>query len=122
MIAPTSGLGKALNSLAPDTRLTIMIGTGDFTLAQLRTALAYDEGERMLSTAEASALLGYSRSWWAEQAGAGRVHGAYRTGDNAPWRLPAASCRQHLARLQSEGRPKQPGRKRRGPWGANGNG
>lgn len=58
-----------------------------------------DAGPEVVTTVQASRILGKSPEWWADAAKAGHVTGAWREGKGAPWNLPLRACRSHLAGL-----------------------
>lgn len=102
----------ALAYLPDETRISLTIGSGDMTVRELRRAFSATDPHRVLTTGEASELLGYSPDTWREWAP--EVPGAYRDdGERAYWRLPYVGCVEHLRRLKA--RRLKAGR-RRGPW------
>lgn len=102
----------ALRGLPDDARVSVTVGSGDLRVADLRRAFGAVDPHRVLTTGEASQLLGYSADTWREWAP--RIPGAYRDpGERAYWRLPYAACVEHLRRLRAE----RLNRGRRGrPW------
>ena len=61
-------------------------------------ATAAAEAPEILSTVQASAIIGFSHSYWRDKASNGLVEGAFQDGDR--WRLPTASCKKYVAQLQ----------------------
>ena len=103
---------EALAHLPDEMKVGLVLGSGDMTVRDLRRAFSAPDPNRVLTTGEASALLGYSADTWREWAP--DVPGAYRDeGERAYWRLPYVGCVEHLRRLKA--RRLNAGR-RRGPW------
>lgn len=103
-----------LANLPDSTRVSLIVGSGDMTMGELRELLSREEDERVLTTGEASEVFGYSQSQWTTWAADGEIDEAYRDdGDSGYWRLPALGCREHLARLRD---PMNAKRRSRAPW------
>lgn len=95
----------------PDTAsVTLTVAELRRLLSEARTA----DGPEFVSTEQAAALLGKSPEWWQDAARAGRIPGAWQDGDRAPWNLPLAACREHIAALQRRRDIRRGAR--RGPW------
>lgn len=94
---------EAIAALPDDTRLSVTVGSGGMTKAELADALTRS-GPVYITTAEASRRYSRSPRWWCEAAS--DIPGAYK---DRRWRLPVQGCEEHLARLT---RP----RRKRGPW------
>lgn len=106
-------LSLALAALPDDTRCSLVVGSGDLTVAELREAIGKPSEFRVLTTGQAAELLGYSGDTWRAWAASGQVHGCYRDDEGGTWRLPMVECERHLARLQSGALHR---RRKRGPW------
>ena len=70
------------------------------TIGRLRelVATAAAEAPEILSTVQASAIIGFSHSYWRDRAAKGTIEGAFQDGER--WRLPTASCKKYVAGLQ----------------------
>jgi hypothetical protein len=76
--------------------------------------LMAERGPEFMTTVDAARVLGYSPKRWRVWCEGGLVEGAWQDSDNGRWRLPLASARAHLLRLQQSKRaPRKSGR--RGP-------
>lgn len=100
---------EALASLPDDTRISVVVGSGDMTVGEWKAALLASS-PAVVTTQQAAAKWSRTPEWWAERAFAGDIRGAIK--DGGGWRLPVESCREYLASLSV--------RKAgfRGPWGA----
>jgi hypothetical protein len=96
-------IARTIAGLPGETRVALIVGSGDMTLEELATALT-DAGPVYITTAEASRRYSRSPKWWARAARS--IPGAHR---DRHWRLPVRGCEEHLAALI---RP----RRKRGPW------
>jgi hypothetical protein len=96
-------IAETIAGLPGETRVSLIVGSGDMTLEELATALT-DAGPVYITTAEASRRYSRSPKWWARAARS--IPGAHK---DRHWRLPVQGCEEHLARLI---RP----RRKRGPW------
>jgi hypothetical protein len=96
-------IAETIAGLPGETRVSLIVGSGDMTLDELATALT-DAGPVYITTAEASRRYSRSPKWWARAAR--EIPGAHK---DRHWRLPVQGCEEHLARLI---RP----RRKRGPW------
>lgn len=74
-------IAEMIATLPPDTPLSVTVGTGSMTAEDLRRAFVATQKKRLLTTAEASDLFGYSQSQWAKWAAAGEIQGAYQDAD-----------------------------------------
>jgi hypothetical protein len=102
---------RLLAELPDDARVRVTLGEGGIRVGELRKALAAPDPHRVLTTGEASKLLGYSPDTW--RTWASEVPGSYRDeGERGYWRLPYGGCVEHLRRLQAT----RTRRGRRGPW------
>lgn len=75
------------------------------TVGRLRELVRYHTSDppEFLSTVQASQVIGWSRSYWAERAKAGVIEGAFADeGDR--WHLPLTACHAHVQGLQGEHR------------------
>ena len=82
-----------------DDRDTVTVSVG--RLRELVATAAADAPE-ILSTVQASAIIGFSHSYWRDKASNGLVEGAFQDGDR--WRLPTRSCKKYVAQLQAHHR------------------
>jgi hypothetical protein len=96
-------IAETIAGLPGETRVSLIVGSGDMTLDELATALT-DAGPVYITTAEASRRYSRSPKWWARAAK--EIPGAHK---DRHWRLPVRGCEEHLAALI---RP----RRKRGPW------
>lgn len=111
-------LAAALSALPDTTRCSLVVGSGDMTVAELREAIGKPSAFRVLTTGQAAELLGYSGDTWRDWASSGQVRGCYRDdGEGGTWRLPMVECEEHLARLQSGSLHRK---RKRGPWSKEG--
>jgi hypothetical protein len=96
---------EILASLPGETRCSLIVGSGEMTVDELRAALT-SEGPLFLTTAQASERYGWSRKYWAK---VGRdMPGAFTDGQ---WHLPVEGCEAHVAAKAS-----QSTRRKRHPW------
>lgn len=77
------------------------IYTGREVKRMLRDILE-GEGDVVLSTSEASSMLGHSAEWW--RRAAPEIPGSYQPENGGPWSLPLAGYREHLAALRHRGK------------------
>ena len=110
-------VAQALAQLPDDTRISVTVGGGDLTIQDLRRGFSAPN-KLILTTTEASDLLGYSPEMWQKWAKADEVPGAWQDGPGGIWRLPYEGCVRKVRREQEEHAHLQKGRKRRGrgPW------
>lgn len=107
-------MSRSLAALPDDLRCSLIVGSGDMTVGELREMFARPSAFRVLTTGQASEAFGYSGETWRGWADEGRIHGAYRDeGETGAWRLPMLGCEEHLARLQSGTLHRK---RKRGPW------
>lgn len=87
-------MSEALETLPDSMRCSLQIGTGDFTIKDLRDYLARPE---VISTADAHRRWPrYSESTWRKWAREGKLEGAWRDEAGGPWSLPVAGCQAWL--------------------------
>lgn len=59
-----------------------------------------EASDRLLTTGQAAAEIGFSPDTWRAWADDGRIPGAFRD-ESETWRLPLVGCREHVAALRS---------------------
>lgn len=93
------------------------IFTGREVKRMFRELLEAD-GSVMVSTVDASKILGHSPDWW--RRAAPEIPGAFQEADGGPWTLPLGACREHVLRLSKAGklrrRDGERAKRLRGPW------
>lgn len=104
---------SVLASLPDDTHCSVLVGTGDFTLGELRQALARTT-PMFLTTKQAAERWGYSSESWAKWAKEDLLEGAWQDVDGGPWHLPSESCEDHVDHLRQQSAT-QKRRRFRGP-------
>lgn len=71
-------------------------------MKRILRAILEGTGDVVVTTTEASELLGHSPDWWRREAP--EVGGAYQETDGGPWSLPLSGCREHLRRRRKDGK------------------
>lgn len=105
-----------LPELPGDTPCSLIVGSGEWTLDELRARLGDQEPE-FVTTAQAHDLWPiYSRAKWARLAADGEIDGAWQEGEGSPWNLPVPACRAYIKARQAYRSSTKDRRKRRGPW------
>lgn len=94
------------------TRCSLVLGSGDYTVDELRAALAVDSGQRDMTARELAAEFGHSRDWWQDRARAGLLPGAYQSGARGRWYIPRSSATVFLRERRERGAKKT----KRKPW------
>lgn len=95
------GLLASLANLPDDMPCTLTVGTGPYTLGQLKQALAV-EGVVEIGTRQAAGRWGRAPETWALLARNGMIEGAYQDGVGGPWRLPLESCERYIENRRKE--------------------
>ena len=112
----------ALRHLPDDAEITISLRKAD-----LVTALENKGGgPRVMTTAQAARVHGYTPERWRRWAQDGRIEGAYQDAEDGPWHLPRAAVEAHIATLARRGATRRRqtstvvpiGSVPRGPWKA----
>ena len=74
----------------------------------------------VVTTRQASGILGFSTKFWRRMAESGAIEGAWRE-EGGIWRLPLAECRRHLLKRENqkkEFKPRGPQKKAKGAQAA----
>ena len=94
----------------PDMNRKLFTGLDDsdtvtVTVGRLRDLVRYHTTDppEILSTVQASQIVGFSRSYWAQRAKAGDLDGAFAD-EGERWRLPLKACKAHVGRLEAQHR------------------
>lgn len=106
-------LSEALSHLPDDTRCSVVLGGGDLTLGELRSALAAQGSNRDMTARELAAEFGHSKDWWQDRARAGEIPGSYQAGERGRWYIPRESATVFLRETRERGSRK---RRHRRPW------
>ena len=90
---------KLFNGLDDSDTVTVTVG-------RLRDLVRYHTTDppELLSTVQASRIIGFSHSYWRDKAAKGLIDGAFQEGEGESWRLPLKACRAHVGRLQAQHR------------------
>ncbi len=99
---------KLFTGLDDSDTVTVSVG-------RLRELVRYHTSDPpgLLSTIQASQIIGFSRSYWAQRAKDGVIDGAFAD-EGERWRLPLKACKAHVGRLEAQHRT---GGMRGGPTG-----
>lgn len=85
-----------LANLPPNAEITITVKLADWLAARA----ASTTGPEYADVTEVARIVGFSVTYWARLARAGKLAGAVQEGKGGRWKLPLASCRAHIRGLQ----------------------
>ena len=89
-------IAEAIASLPDETRIAVVVGSGELTVGDLRQALAVDSAERAMTTVQCAAEWGHSPEWWQDRARAGQIHGSYQESAGSQWYIPRGQAKVFL--------------------------